>query len=70
MEYCICCKFIPLFCCFWVIVAYFSFMALFQVKSEGTLELERAQGTVRIVREDDTMISHVYADDFNGALYG
>ena len=70
MSYCICCKFIGLFCCFWVAVAYFSIMALFQVKSEGTLKLQRAQETVRIVREDDTMISHVYAETFNGALYG
>ena len=70
MSYCICCKFIGLFCCFWVAVAYFSFMALFQVKSEGTLKLQRATDTVRIVREDDTMITHVYANDFNSALYG
>ena len=70
MSYCICCKFIGLFCLFWTMVAYFIVLGLFQLKYEGTLELEHAEGTVTITREKDTMIPHIVAKDYNGAIYG
>ena len=51
-------------------IAFTMFLALFQVKTEGTLELEHATGTVTITREPDNMIPHICAEDLKGALYG
>ena len=70
MSYCICCKFVGLFCVFWSLVAYFTLLSLFQIKTEGTLQLKHAEDVVTITRESDTMIPHVYAKDQIGAVYG
>ena len=70
MSYCICCKFIGIFSMFWAMVAYFTVLGLFQLKIEGTMQLKHAEDTVTITREKDTMISHVYAKDHKGAVYG
>ena len=55
---------------FWAMVAYFTVLGLFQLKIEGTMQLKHAEDTVTITREKDTMISHVYAKDHKGAVYG
>ena len=34
------------------------------------MELEHAEGTVTITREKDTMIPHIYADNYKGTIYG
>ena len=70
MSYCICCKFIGLFCIFWSFVGYFVILGLYQVKSEGTLYLKHAESTVTITRESDNMITHIKGDTMKDTLYG
>ena len=61
MTACICCKFIGFFIIFWVLAAFLAFLSLFQIRTDGTILLEHAEGTVTITREKDSMIPHVCA---------
>ena len=70
MTYCICCKFIGFFVLFWVTIAFYAFLSLFQVKTDGTVYLEHLGKPVTIRREADNMIPHIKAEDMNGAYYG
>ena len=43
---------------------------LYQVKTEGMIELKNSRGVIRITRESDNMIPHIRAKDYESAVYG
>ena len=58
-------------CCAQIIAfTLFAMMLLYQVKTEGTLELKNAWGEVTITREKDTQIPHIKGDTYNSVMYG
>ena len=42
---------------------------MYQPEYSGTVYLERAKSAVTIIREKDTGIPHIYADDILSAVY-
>lgn len=53
-----------------VSMSIFGAFYLYEIKSSGELYLEHAPGTVKIVRESDTKIVHIFGEGTNSVNYG